>query len=279
MIRVILQGRTGNNLFQYAAGRALAIKHNTDLILDGAWSNGHITKQFKHLIRLPIKASYVRHNSAMKRLLAKTTAITPRTFHHGPIYHESSPTYDKKFHDTPDQSLLMGFFQSPNYFSGIEAQLRKELDLSMIDIPDVSKRFEDDLRSKLTTSIHVRRGDYLAIGATQCLDANYYEQAIDWFRERYEGMRFCLFSDDIPWCRNRFIGDEFIFSDFPAEAEDPLHDLRLMSACHHHVIVNSSYSWWGAWLNSSTAKKILAPTHWMKDYSSINIYPSDWIRI
>lgn len=277
MIRVILQGRTGNNLFQYAAGRALAQRHQTELILDASWADDAHAAQFQHLLRLPLKARYERKLSVLKRASHRFLGKGPAAFHPGPTVIDSPAAASPALETAADGSLLIGFFQSPRHFSGIETMLREELDLSTLTLPEPSQRFEDTLRSRPTVSIHVRRGDYLNIGVTQCLTEGYHQKAIAWFRQRHPDARFCVFSDDIPWCRKTYQGPEFLFCDFPAAALNPLHDLRLMAACHHHIIVNSSYSWWGAWLNPSTEKNIIAPKMWMKSRSSTDFVPADWI--
>lgn len=278
MIRVILQGRTGNNLFQYAAGRALAIRHQTPLILDGSWMNQAHADTFEHLLRLPIRASYERRHTFTKRLSRKILGITPESLHRGVVITDPADGTLPDLHNAPDGTLLIGFFQSPRHFAGIESELRRELDLSQLQLPAESLRFEETLHSRPTVSIHVRRGDYLGIRETQCLGENYHDHAIDWFREQFEGIRFCVFSDDIPWCRARFQGHEFLFSDLPVAATDPLHDLRMMASCHHHITVNSSYSWWGAWLNPSMEKHVIAPKMWMDGLFSENIVPQDWMK-
>lgn len=276
MIRVILQGRTGNNLFQYAAGRALAQRHRTELILDGAWADQAHATQFQHLLRLPLKARYERRLSLLKRASNRFLAKGPAAFHRGPAIVESSEGNPHDLSQAADGSLLIGFFQSPRHFPNIETSLREELNLSTIILPANSLRFEEILRSRPTASIHVRRGDYLKIGNTQCLTENYHARAIENLRRQFNGIRFCVFSDDIPWCRTHFQGSEFLFCNFPELSSDSLHDLRLMAACHHHIIVNSSYSWWGAWLNPAESKQVIAPAMWMKKLASKQVVPSDW---
>ena len=279
MIRVILAGRTGNNMFQYAAGRALAIKHRTSLVLDGAWADARHARQFEHLLRLPIDASYERRFSRVKRMLRKALSIEPEALHRGSLLKERYPKPDPAFCDLPDNSLLVGFFQMPFYFRGIEGFLRQELDLTRLILPADSRRFEQTLQSGPTVSAHVRRGDYVEIGSTHCLSDDYHAKALQHYRERIPNVRFCIFSDDIPWCRNQFVGSEFLFCDLPASAHDPLHDLRLMSSCQHHVVVNSSYSWWGAWLNPSAVKTVVAPSMWMTNVPGDHAFPPDWIRL
>jgi len=279
MIRIILDGRTGNNMFQYAAGRALAIKHNTSLILDGAWADARHARQFEQLLRLPLNARYERSFSLTKRALRKAMAMHPETLHRGEFLKELYPKPDPAFYDLPDNSLLIGFFQMPFYFKDIEDSLRKELDLKLLNLPAESLRFEQILQTETTVSVHVRRGDYVGIYSTHCLEEDYHVRAIQHFRDRIPNVRFCVFSDDIPWCRQQFVGSEFLFCDLPGAATDPLHDLRVMSSCKHHIVVNSSYSWWGAWLNLSPDKIVIAPTMWMTNVPGTYAFPKEWRRL
>jgi hypothetical protein len=279
MIRVILQGRTGNNLFQYAAGRALAHRLDTGLVLDGSWADAAHARQFEHLLRLPLKARYTRRLTIPKRLFRKYFGIGPQALHSGAIQMEPDGGGFTDLSTASDNTLLLGFFQNPRHFDHVESLLRSEFDLSRLQLPPDSLRFEENLRERTTVSIHVRRGDYLRIGNTDCLGDDYHQRAVAWFRERYEDLRFCLFSDDIPWCRNQFKENEFLFCDFEAGTQDPFHDMRLMAACAHHIIVNSSYSWWGAWLNASKGKVVIAPSQWMRGLPSQDIVPAEWISL
>ncbi|MFD2255855.1 alpha-1,2-fucosyltransferase [Luteolibacter algae] len=279
MIRILLQGRTGNNLFQYAVGRALAQRHNTSLILDGAWSNKAHAETFSHLLRLPINATYERKFTILKRLANRFLRIKPEILHAGPVIIDHSDGLVPDLSLASANSLLIGFFQSPILFDSVEQEIRNELDLTKIVIPPESVDFENKLHEQLTVSLHVRRGDYLAIQDTQCLASDYHKKAIEWFRSRHENLRFCVFSDDIPWCKKHFLEEDFVFADLQGSSDDPLHDLRLMAACDHHIIVNSSYSWWGAWLNPSNSKQVVAPEMWMKNFSSKNIIPNTWTSL
>lgn len=279
MITVLLQGRTGNNLFQYAAGRALADYLDTNLILDGSWADPELAKQFEEVFRFPLRATYRRRFSNPKRALQKYLSIKPWSLHQGLVYVETGAGYNIDLLKQPDDSYVAGFFQSPRYFASIEATLRAELDLTSIPLPQDSLNFEEELRSQNTISLHIRRGDYLNIPSTRCLVENYHELAIEYFRENFDAPRFCVFSDDISWCRSRFKGGDFMFCEFIGSALSPLHDMRLMAACHHHVIVNSSYSWWAAWLNPSNEKVVVAPSMWMTGLPSTCLLLPDWITI
>ena len=276
MIRVILQGRTGNNLFQYAAGRALAIRHATTLELDLSWA-GADAAQIRQLERLPIQAQIVTRWSPLKKGIRRLTGKGPEFWHHGPIYHDRGESgFDPRGFNLPDRTLLTGFFQYPDHAAAIETNLRKELDLGTIAVPADSSRKLDEIRESLSVSLHVRRGDYLNIHATQCVPEDYHERAIRHFQDQYEGIHFHVFSDDLAWCGERFRGPQFFITDLPTGHSDPFHDLKLMAACKHHIIMNSSYSWWGAWLNPAKDKQVIVPRMWMSRTPTSTIVPYKW---
>lgn len=280
MIHILLQGRTGNNLFQYAAARQLSVRHGTGLELDLSWEGPDVA-QIRQLERLPIQARIVRRWSPLKKATRRLTGKGPEFWHRGPIYRDRGPEsgFHPKVLTLPDHTLLTGFFQNEGYFSPIAALLRQELSLAAVPLPDASARTLDLIHDRRMASLHVRRGDYLKIAATRCVPDDYHSKACTYLQERIAGLDFLIFSDDIAWCRKRFTGREFHFCDHPESAHDPFHDLKLMAACDHHIIANSSYSWWGAWLNPSNDKHVVAPDMWMTALPSSAVLPSELIRL
>jgi hypothetical protein len=281
MITVLLQGRTGNNLFQYAAGRCLAHRLGTTLRLDASWLPPGDASQARHITRLPINADFVSRIPNIKRAFRKFSGLDPTRLHRGHVLKEPDPPmgFIPTLQDSPDGTLLSGFFQCSQYADGVEAELRNELDLSSIALPTSALKYLRQIETSTSVSLHVRRGDYLSIPGTQCLESNYYEQAVAHFRAYHEDIRFFVFSDDIQWCREHFKGEEFTFVEIQESMVDPMFDIRLMSSCSHHIIVNSSYSWWGAWLNPSSVKTVIAPERWMTKLPSSRIVPPEWILL
>ena len=190
---------------------------------------------------------------------------------HGCFYENFSPrpTYREphfEYSEIPYQPELdiTGFFQSEKYF-------------------DESKHI---VRSLLTpklgfgikynhTSIHVRRGDYVNNQQNYVqLGMDYYNQAINLTNSN----RYIVFSDDIEWCKGHFKGDKFSF----AEGNAPAHDLALMLACEHNIIANSSFSWWGAYLNKNPGKTVIAPKKWFGpqlQHNTKDLLPPEWMTI
>jgi hypothetical protein len=185
-------------------------------------------------------------------------------------YNEVEFNYNKL--PNKDGMLFNGYFQSEKYLDR-----DKILDLYSIDKDTMNyinlkyKKFFSN-----SVSIHVRRGDYLDKKDRHPIqDINYYNLAMTYFNN-YEN--FIIFSDDIEWCKNNFMGDKFMF----IEGEKDYIDLWLMSLCTHNIIANSSFSWWGAWLNKNSNKKVIAPSNWFGENKKLNtkdLYCKDWIVI
>jgi hypothetical protein len=134
------------------------------------------------------------------------------------------------------------------------------------DLAPETCALEEQMLRGPSVSVHVRRADYTKIGWA-VLDASYYARAMDYMRARIAGARFFIFSDDLAWCRTAFDSVDCVVVDVATARRDPTVDMRLMSRCEHHVIANSTYSWWGAWLNASPGKIVLAPDVWLPTYS------------
>lgn len=172
-----------------------------------------------------------------------------------PIYRE--PTF---FFRTPDfvgSTQLLGYFQSERYFAHCAAEIR-ELFRPKSWIIDQCCQQCGRLFESATCSVHVRRGDY--VNHPQFVDlaaSDYYETALELLPPN---TRFLVFSDDISYCQQRFRGKQFAF----VHSNHEVVDLYLMSQCGAHVIANSSFSWWGAWLNSLPDKLVIAPQRWFQ---------------
>ncbi len=264
MIRIVMLGRTGNNLFQYALGRVLAEKHGVPLVLDASWFNAEGWREVSHFLNLPLKAKVLRRASLASRALRKFTNKHYWEYRGVPIFRESvhDQSFDPRFLDAPADCLLFGYFQSPRYFEKIAISLRTELNsliAGSVAIPPV-------LHAKLThpdsVAIHVRRKDYLELPIFQVCDNAYYHNSIRLLRARLPNARFFIFSDDPEWCHSKFQeSDQEVIESCTASA-NPLYEMRLMSLASHHIIANSSYSWWAAWLGEKPEQEVIMPDRW-----------------
>ncbi len=191
--------------------------------------------------------------------------------------------FDESYLMTQGEIYLDGYWQSEKYFAEIEGIIRREL---IIQPAAVSKcSVAASLQGSQSVSLHVRRGDYvhnpIVRNVHPVCSATYYDQAVKYIAERVSNPHFFIFSDDIAWCRenlNFSYPVNFVTHQYPVEN---YLDMYLMSKCCHHIIANSSYSWWGAWLNSNPDKIVVAPHQWFSDprLSSADIVPAGWVKL
>ena len=177
-----------------------------------------------------------------------------------------------------------GFWQSDKYFLKYESEIRKDF-----SFPSFTDRVNINLLSEIinsnSVSIHIRRGDYIqmnsAIESHPLCSIKYYQSAISKIKEIIEKPKFYFFSDDIEWVKNQFFSVENAIFVNHNKGKDSYKDMQLMANCKHNIIANSSFSWWGAWLNPNPKKIVIAPKNWFKDTSidTSDLIPSTWIRL
>jgi Glycosyl transferase family 11 len=280
VIEVILHGRLGNWLFQYAVGRRLALTHGTELRLNlfdrFKLYEGGVSWVARALRRLPLRADMT--------VVPPVIAMYGRRLGYagGPTYYQE-PRYgfNPEVLALPGDACLRGYFQSERYFRDIAPIIREELLLPISADADVSA-VEDRIRDANAVAVHVRRTDYIAAG-WDILNATYYAGAMQHLRQCVSDVRFFLFSDDVDWCRRHFSDTDCEVVDVPKARSDPFIDLRLMTLCRHYIIANSSYSWWGAWLNPSPGKVVVAPSVWFPRLDDNPLFAEDvlcpeWVR-
>ncbi len=297
MIIVRLRGGLGNQLFQYAAGRALATHHQVPLKLDLYTYSKHTYRRYE-LHHFNIDATeatraevhqFTGSNPFIRYLNKRENYFRcPRVFAQ-PHYH----FYDG-FLTLPSDLYLSGYWQSERHFSGIASSLRSQLTpVQAMDERNLS--FQRQMQSHDSVAVHVRRGDY-SQGAYSSffgtLPESYYGEAMTFVRKRIANPVFYFFSDDIAWCKSAFgtTGAEFVDHNRGANAYK---DLLLMASCRHNIIANSTFSWWGAWLNTHPDKVVVAPKQWFKSgfldrrepvyasrfYDTKDLIPAGWTRL
>lgn len=294
MITVKLQGGLGNQLFQYAAAHALAHQHRTAVAFDMSFfqNTGQTTDltprhfelgAFGLTPNLPPLRDCVAFGLS-KMPLKKTLQRMMRRVYPVTRYRESSFRYDPAlFETTSVNTYLVGYFQSELYFRKIEDLLRQKL--TFISEPD--QVLAEKIRMTYSVSLHIRRGDYVTRPSTGqfhgLCSMNYYEKAVDYLAKKLDSIHFFVFSDDLDWAReNLLLPNPVNFVEGHA-GEDSYKDMQLMSLCRHHIIANSSFSWWGAWLNPAPDKIVIAPDRWFADESAQaqtqDMIPATWIRM
>ena len=253
-------GRLGNQMFQYASLRGIAARRGYDFGIppskfEDEWRSHQLFEVFDlpHLSRQNVK--YLDGGNA-------------------PVAQEKFFHFDQLLFDQcPNDVSLFGFFQSEKYFKHIEESIKEDFTFRehiLEPCKEIAEGFENPV------SLHVRRTDYLTNNANHHnLDLSYYEEALKHFDDR----QVIVFSDDPEWCKEQslFSDDRFLVS----ESEDNKIDLCLMTLCTSHIIANSSFSWWGAWLANS--QKVIAPSKWFgpnnADKETKDLIPETWTII
>ncbi len=246
-----INGRLGNQMFQYAALKGIARNRNFKFCIPK--DNHELFTCFKLNKDVNIKE---------KINLSR--------------FNEKKSSFDTKlFNDIDDNTDLYGYFQTEKYFKNIENEIRKDF-IFKDEIYEKSIEFIKNINSENICSIHIRRGDYLNLQHFHGLcTPEYYLKCISNYKDN-KTWKFLIFSDDIKWCRQRFIHERYIFS----ENNSNFVDLCLMSMCKHNIIANSSFSWWGAWLNTNKDKKVYAPAKWYNaNIDTQDLYCEDWVKI
>jgi hypothetical protein len=304
VITVSLIGGLGNQMFQYAAGKALAERHSVPLALDLSGFRSYALRSFllnrfqvpeaEDALAAEIKAGAspgARRQSLwgprFERLLAKV-GFAKRSAA-GVSYHEPHFHFDAGFDALGPNTILNGYFQSERYFDAIADHLRDWFS-PREPLGDTSAAMADRIgQSRLPVSVHVRRGDYLNPGTAEfhgILGEAYYREALGRLADIVgSDAQLFVFSDDADAAAAvlSFIPQDRIVHVY-GDPERPWEDMALMARCRHHVIANSSFSWWGAWLNRTSDKTVIAPRAWFAPAELINrntqdICPQGWMRI
>jgi hypothetical protein len=289
MVIVKISGGLGNQLFQYSFGRYLSTIYNTILKLDiqtknniSGFTNRDVgLDKFNINIEFATSDEIIRYKWFKSGLLSRVERKLIQAMPFLNIKYIIQSPFCNKFNMNRmrDNCYYDGYWQSEKYFKPIADVLRSELTLSFSRY-----QLSDNIISSESVSLHVRRGDYLSIKSNSKLFAEcsiqYYFGAINYILEKVSCCTFFIFSDDITWCKDKFKGDNFRYVE--SNMDCPEVDLFLMSQCKHNIIANSSFSWWGAWLNSNPDKIVIAPKGWYKGRKNraINeLIPSKWIMI
>jgi hypothetical protein len=292
MIIVRLIGGLGNQLFQYAIGRNLSIKTGMELKLDisgfeayklHAYSLGHFNIQEKIATKDEIAklSRYAAHKG-------KIWWLRNYLFADPTIYIKEKRDlefqYDPTIMDAHGAVYLDGYWQNEKYFKDIEKILRQEFSVEEA-LAGQDKVIAESMAGTNAVSVHIRRGDYVTSAKTNAVhgtcDPDYYRRAAKLIAEKSPHPHFFVFSDDHEWVKNNIIFDNPTTYVAHNDASRNYQDLRLMSLCRHNIIANSSFSWWGAWLNANPGKIVIAPKQWVADQTrdAGDLIPQTWIKI
>jgi len=273
-------------MFQYAFGQYLQLKHDVDVKYD--------INDFKTYFREYIldKIFNVNPIYATDEEISKLRDFNPKKYLHLKFLprfirknfetykNEEKIPFDPNVLNYKNNKYLNGYWQSENYFKDIENTLKREFTFKN-DIDEKNKIIADEIISKNAVSLHIRRGDYLTnTPLLEICSLDYYKQAINHISKNVDNPYFYIFSDDPAWTEDN-LKLSWPYSIVNLNTKTNQHmDMLLMSYCKHNVIANSSFSWWGAWLNSNSDKIVIAPKNWTSsEMYSPHRTPSNWIRI
>lgn len=292
MIIVKLGGGLGNQMFQYATAKALSVTASTELKLDISHFERKIPKETPRNYRLDIfpniKESIASKYEINKLIRQFNVDFLNKVYKN---FNIKILNFNKKY--IPERSILYspialngkrsiyldGYWQSEKYFDTVSNVIQECFNLDFLYHHENLQPFIDRIQQEISVSIHVRRGDYATYHSNtiyhEIADLNYYKKAITRISETVSGnLTFFIFSDDIPWCKKNLV---IPFKHIFINTGEEYHDLFLMSNCRHHIIPNSSFSWWAAWLNRRNDKTIIAPKRWFVHQPSTDIIPFTWL--
>ncbi len=253
-----MQGGLGNIIFQLSAACAYAKRYGLEVGVNLNKQINCVTPHFK---------SFSKYRGNVFKKINHVDSVVCESHYTEPYFHYGEIPYLQNV-------FLHGYFQSYKYF-----EHERELILDLFGpTPEIIKYIRQkygELLKRQTVALHVRRNDYLQFSHIHPpLQVEYFVKAL---KEIGSYEKLLVFSDDIQWCRKNISGDVFF-----VEGEEDYIDLYLMSMCNHNIISNSTFSWWGAWLNEHDGKKIVCPKVWFGEsvgHDIKDLYPSEWIRV
>lgn len=281
MIIVKIQGGLGNQLFQFAFAHEMA-RRDADVYLDDRLytrKQVHAGFQLREHVQLPFPIASRQELDRLK--LASNWQVHRFLWQFHPSYRRRVVLEDQtRF--SPDylehrDVFYDGYWQDERYFRNARDDVRRAIAATALD--DQNHALREQIRGVEAVSVHVRRGDYLKVpNFAGICDLAYYERALAYVRERVPHAEFFVFSDDPTWCRENLSLPDATYVDHNTGSR-AMYDLLLMAACKHNIIANSTFSWWGAWLDDRDEKVVVAPTRWFNQPDREMILPAAWKRL
>jgi hypothetical protein len=285
-------GGIGNQMFQYAAGRALSLSRQQSLYLDIQDFEGyalHSGFQLSSVFNVDVpyadlqfteKVLGFRSKNLIKKIIKRPLF---KSFRGDNFIMEPHSHYWPQLASVADDCYLYGYWQSEKYFKAYEDIIRQDFCFRHTLDP-LNQALKQEVGGKESISVHIRRGDYLSDHKTSQImnvcGLEYYLDAIHRVASEMGSPHLYIFSDDIQWVRDNLIVPYPKTYIEHNSGVNSYKDMQLMSACRHHIIANSSFSWWGAWLNPSPNKIVMAPARWfVNGNNDVDIVPVNWVRI
>ncbi len=290
MPTIKLQWWLGNQMFQYAIAYRLSRDFDEPIILDSYYLESRYmfaSWTFRHYELWVFSLS----RNSISLLASFSRFIHPEIFWRlRLLYHRKKYIKDRwgrYIENFPRNAYLDWWFSSYLYFEKYENEIRHIFQVTT-PITFENQKVLDTIKliPQKSVSIHIRRGDYVTLaGANKwhwVCSIDYYEKAIAYIREKIDNPVFFIFSDDIAWCRENIQLPEWVTAYYIDHNGSAGHeDLRLMYSCDHHIIANSSFSWWWAYLGKNPERIVVAPKKWLQTdtFNPTDLIPPTWILL
>ncbi len=291
MVIVRLMGGLGNQMFQYAAARSLADRHRVELKLDIFDFEYHRLRRYE-LGNFQIRAEFasrddvrslgidIKRLSLYGRLKRRFLPILSKS-----VFREETMAYDPKIESITLPVYLDGYWQSEQYFVFNKDAIQNDFRL-VNQLDELNGEILAQIKATNAVSLHVRRSDYVSDSKTRKVlnlcSLDYYRSAVNYISESVREPHFFVFSDDHSWVQENLgfvVPRTFVTVN---SSQNGVFDMMLMQNCKYHIIANSSFSWWGAWLNSAPDKIVIAPKKWFANDMQLHandLIPSSWIKL
>ena len=285
MVVIELSGGLGNQMFQYALYKKFE-NLGKDVVMETSFfRSGQDLRQLELGI-FPVKyreitdkeAANIRGYGYQDNIIDKIRhKLTPRNY---AVYMDKIEIFQPEIFEM-DQVYLSGYWQNENYFKDIKEIISKDFVFSD-ELYKRNKAFCDKLENENSVSVHIRRGDYLTVENTRihgniCTET-YYVNAMKYIEERVVNPQFYIFTDDLDWAKEKYQGTNITIVEGNREDSSYV-DMFLMSRCKHNIVANSTFSWWGAWLNTNADKLVLSPPKWFNNFEKAKVACENWILI
>jgi len=292
---VKLNGGLGNQMFQFAFAYVLAKKNDVQILFDFSYfdESDNLAAQIRNYelaaFNLECKVAQeedlklvtlLDNRTKVEKILGDILKIKKFKSQKNVIRQKSAYEFDKKFF-LPEMYYYEGYFQNEKYFKNYKNDLIKCFSIKE-ELDDKNLSTLKVIQSTESVSLHIRRGDYVTL---QCVNEfhglcslEYYKKAIDYIAQKVESPHFFLFSDDVKWVvQNLKINYPYTVVDF--NQDKGYLDMELMKNCKHNIVANSSFSWWGAWLNENSNKIVISPKNWIASSQKCDIVPKGWVKL
>ena len=278
LVVIQLSGGMGNQMFQYALYLQLKALGKNVKIDDRTEYEGRSARP----IRLPVfDAKYVTPTETEMLCLTDSyldiaSKIRRKlTGRKTAEYMEKSPLFDNEVLQK-DRAYLVGWWQSEKYFADVKEEVKKAFTFKNIELTEKMRVYEQRMQETTSVSLHIRRGDYLEVSDVYggICTAEYYEKAMKQMEIWYPDCHFFVFTNDAEWVKENYEQNNLTIVEGNDEDSGYI-DMYLMTKCKHYILANSSFSWWGCYLNSSKEKKVIAPKIWANGKECRDVYTDE----